>query len=64
MFARLNALKTRKGIIDAKIQQEAGRPQPDMLRLQSLKRQRLRVKDRIVELGRSLRSPGHRSLSV
>ncbi len=59
MFKRLAALRAKKDILTAKIQQEASRPQPDSVRLQLLKRQRLRLKDRIAHAARlSLKTVG------
>ena len=49
MSARIEALQAKRDILNAKIQQEASRPYPDSLRLQLLKRQRLRLKDKMVQ---------------
>ncbi len=49
MSARIEALQLKRDILSAKIQQEASRPWPDALRLQLLKRQRLRLKDKMVQ---------------
>ncbi len=48
MFNRIEALVAKKDILEARIEQESSRPQPDALRLQLLKRLRLRLKDNIV----------------
>ena len=50
MSGRIEALEAKKDILDARIQQEHGRPQPDSIRLQSLKRMRLRLKDDLVRI--------------
>ena len=52
MSARIEALQAKRDILNAKIQQEASRPYPDSLRLQVLKRQRLRLKDKVVQESR------------
>ncbi|MEM7774111.1 MAG: YdcH family protein [Pseudomonadota bacterium] len=48
MHARLKSLQAKTDILNAKIQQELTRPYPCSLRLQALKRKRLRMKDEIV----------------
>lgn len=50
MSGRIEALEAKKGILEARIEQEHSRPQPDTIRLQSLKRMRLRLKDDIVRM--------------
>ena len=52
MLKRIAALRAKKDILQAKIEQEASRPQPDSVRLQLLKRQRLRLKDQIAHASR------------
>ena len=52
MSGRIEALEAKKDILDARIQQEHSRPQPDSIRLQSLKRMRLRLKDDLVRIQR------------
>jgi len=52
MNQRLNSLKAQKGRIDQEIDSEMSRPYPDGLRLQRLKRQRLRLKDMMFRIGR------------
>jgi hypothetical protein len=52
MSARIEALQAKRDILNAKIQQEASRPYPDSLRVQLLKRQRLRLKDKMVQESR------------
>lgn len=53
MSALLTSLQAKRDILKAKIEQEASRPNPCSLRLQALKRQRLRLKDRLVALTRA-----------
>lgn len=55
MHRRLESLQTKKEILDAKIDREHARPRPDTLRLQSLKRQRLKLKDRMSRFGTKVR---------
>lgn len=55
MSARLTSLHAKHDILNAKISQEASRPNPCSLRLQALKRQRLRIKDRISAMSRAIR---------
>lgn len=50
MSGRIEALEAKKDIIDTRIEQEHSRPQPDTIRLQSLKRMRLQLKDDIVRV--------------
>jgi hypothetical protein len=52
MSARIEALQAKRDILNAKIQHEASRPYPDSLRLHLLKRQRLRLKDKMVQESR------------
>ncbi|MCB1425096.1 MAG: DUF465 domain-containing protein [Zhengella sp.] len=47
MWNHLNALWSRHSILEAKIQQEQTRPMPDSLRIQALKKLRLRIRERI-----------------
>jgi hypothetical protein len=52
VYARLNSLQAKKDILNAKIEQELTRPLPCTLRLQALKRQRLRLEDKMAQLNR------------
>lgn len=54
MEARLRSLCAKKDIVEARIQHESGRPKPDMLQLRLLKAQKLRLKDRIAQLERTV----------
>lgn len=54
MQARLNALKTRHEILEAKIHGERSRPKPDDLRLTILKRMKLRIRDDIARIEHAL----------
>ena len=47
MWNHLNAPWSRHSILEAKIQQEQTRPMPDNLRIQALKKLRLRIRERI-----------------
>lgn len=47
MWNHLNALWSRHSILEAKIQHEQTRPMPDSLRIQALKKLRLRIRERI-----------------
>ena len=59
LMRRIHALTAVHGKLDGAIRAEAVRPLPDGLRLQVLKRRRLRVKDRIARIAAWLnaRSP-------
>lgn len=48
--AHLSQLNTKHRDLDAQIHQEMKAPQPDALRLSTLKRRKLQIKDRIHEL--------------
>ena len=48
--AHLSQLNTKHEALDTQIQHEMKAPLPDSLRLRSLKREKLRIKDRIHEL--------------
>ena len=50
MERKLRALLARHAIVEAKIQYERNRPAPDDLKLGSLKRIKLRLKDQIATL--------------
>ena len=45
---RLATLRARHAELDEEIRQEMARPQPDTLKIRSLKQQKLLVKDRIM----------------
>ena len=47
MIARLNALRARHGILQAKIDAEGLRPSPDTIRVKILKKMRLKLRDQI-----------------
>ncbi|PHP67683.1 hypothetical protein CSC94_08280 [Zhengella mangrovi] len=47
MLNHLSALWSRHSILEAKIQHEEKRPLPDSLRIQALKKLRLKVRERI-----------------
>jgi len=50
MYARLDALRFRHGILESRIQGELQRPCPDSLRLTQLKRKKLRLREQIVDI--------------
>lgn len=54
MYARLRSLQAKRAIVNAKIDHELSRPTPCNLRLQTLKRQRVRLKDAIYSIVRRL----------
>ena len=54
MHARLDALRSRHGILESRIQGELQRPCPDLLRLAQLKRMKLRLREQIVEIESAL----------
>lgn len=54
MTNRLNALNARHGILDAKIDYEQRRPNPDSLNIKSMKKNRLMLRDQIVAMERTL----------
>ncbi|MAS07981.1 MAG: DUF465 domain-containing protein [Ahrensia sp.] len=54
MYARLDALRSRHGILESRIQREMQRPCPDSLRLAQLKRMKLRLREEIVEIEAAL----------
>lgn len=47
----LEALKEKHKMLDAQIEEEMARPSPDEMLIQSLKKQKLKVKEEIVALG-------------
>lgn len=47
MYARLLALQGKHQELEEKIADEAGRPLPDQIKLQGMKRAKLRLKDEI-----------------
>ena len=48
--AHLSTLRAKHADLDRRITDEAHRPQPDDVRLHQLKKQKLRVKEEIVQL--------------
>lgn len=52
MIARLKALRARHGILEAKIDAERARPRPDGIRVQLLKKMRLKLRDEIARYER------------
>lgn len=58
LIQRLEAMRGRHRVLDLRIRDELNRPKPDGLRLQALKRLRLRTKDQIAMIARSL-AGGH-----
>jgi hypothetical protein len=50
MLKRLNSLRTKHAILDAKIDREHNHFNPDLLRLRNLKKMRLRYKEEIAKL--------------
>ncbi|WP_176222926.1 YdcH family protein [Aurantimonas sp. 22II-16-19i] len=52
---RMNKLTDRKAQIERRIVEEMRRPLPDSVRLATLKRLRLRMKDEVAAIGRQLR---------
>ncbi|MAZ19538.1 MAG: DUF465 domain-containing protein [Ahrensia sp.] len=50
MYARLDALRSRHGILESRIQGELQRPCPDSLRLTQLKRKKLRLREQIADI--------------
>ncbi|MEQ8824833.1 MAG: YdcH family protein [Filomicrobium sp.] len=54
MYARLTSLKAQRAAINAEIDEELASPSPCSLRLRSLKRQRLRLKDAMHHIMRRL----------
>lgn len=47
MIARLKALRNRHGILESRIQREETRPYPDSIRIMSMKKIRLRLREDI-----------------
>ena len=47
MIAHLEALRTRHGILQAKIEREHSRPRPDSIRVKILKKMRLKLREQI-----------------
>lgn len=60
MIARLNALRTRHGILEAKIEAEDLRPRPDTIRVKILKKMRLKLRDQIAVYERLMAQPQRR----
>lgn len=54
MIDRMIALRGRRAELEKRIRDEMSRPSPDGLRLQTLKRLKVRVKDQIVLIKRRL----------
>lgn len=54
LIDRLKAMRGRHKALDLRIRDEMKRPKPDGLRVQTLKRLRLRTKDQISLIARSL----------
>ncbi len=54
LISRLHGLKTRHTALEDRIRDELARPLPDSARVQTLKRMRLRTKDRITQVLRQL----------
>ena len=54
MISRLNALRSRHGILQAKIDAEHSRPSPDTIRVKILKKMRLKLRDQIERYERIL----------
>lgn len=55
---RINALRTRHSELNRRIRDEMSRPVPDGLRVQTLKRMRLKAKDQITMVMRQVRHMG------
>ena len=53
---RLESLETRHADLETRIEAEMTRPMPDLLRIQKLKRLKLRVKDEIESISGVLRT--------
>lgn len=49
---RIDSLRSRHATLDAKLEDEERRPQPDDVTLHDLKRQKLAIKDEIARLER------------
>lgn len=54
LIDRMRALKSRHASLENRIRDELARPMPDSTRIQTLKRMRLRTKDRIALIARQL----------
>lgn len=54
LMGRMCALETRHAELDNRIRDEMARPMPDGLRVQTLKRMRLKAKDQIALISRHL----------
>ena len=57
---RIGALRARRARLEAEIAEEVRRPAPDALRLQTLKRRRLKAKDEMAGVLRTLSRPDQR----
>jgi len=60
---RYRSLQALHREIDQQINIEMERPLPDFLAIQALKRQRLKTKDELANLGRKIRTAGRPALS-
>ncbi len=49
---RIDALKARHAALDAAIEDETNRPLPDATKIHDLKRQKLKIKDEMAQIGR------------
>ena len=47
---KIEALRVRHKELEARIEEEASRPLPDEIEIQTLKKQKLRIKDEIAQL--------------
>ncbi|TYC63302.1 DUF465 domain-containing protein [Rhodobacterales bacterium] len=56
MDRRLNSLRTQHNTLDSLIRREEMHPHPDTLHIRSLKKFKLRLRDEIAKLERSLRT--------
>ena len=63
MIVRLNALRTRHSILQAKIDAEHSRPRPDTIRVKIMKKMRLKLRDRIARYEHILTGPRHQTSS-
>lgn len=63
MIARIKALRTRHGIVQAKIDREHLRPRPDTIRLTIMKKMRLKLRDQIARYEHIL-AGAHRQIST
>lgn len=61
MLQRIQALRAKHSVLEARIQFEQGRPAPDSLQIMLMKRLRLKLRDQINSLERGIgsRQPAH-----